>query len=422
MKKYINRLTLKKQLVLVSLITIFFSFLSLVVILPNLLTPFYEKNIYEILRQPLPFIKPGETSYNDDVAYIIYDNNNALLSDNFYKISSNTNPNSILQKIDFNNIYGKIRVSGQTYYYHTRNYKSSIAVTLTNDDYIIEQKNSLNKVIIPIIVLTLVVTILILVYYSNYIVKKITKLKDKIDNIDNNNYNHNIEFDIDDELNSLLLSIENSRLSLIEKEQYKNNMFQNISHELKTPIMVISSHVEAANDKVIESDKALGVIKNEADSLSKKVSLILKLNKLNYLKNNNNLKSNKVNISPIINRLIDKYRVIRSDVIFDIDMNKENIFVGDDENWETIIDNILTNFIRFADKKIEISIKNKKIEFYNDGEPINKDLLSNLFEPYTMGNKGNHGLGLAIAKQTLNLFGYNIKVENKDDGVLFIIE
>ena len=53
------------------------------------------------------------------------------------------------------------------------------------------------------------------------------------------------------------------RKEINSKEEYKNNMFQNLSHELKTPISVISSYVEAANDKVITETEALKTIEDE---------------------------------------------------------------------------------------------------------------------------------------------------------------
>ena len=38
------------------------------------------------------------------------------------------------------------------------------------------------------------------------------------------------------------------------------------------------------------------------------------------------------------------------------------------------------------------------------------------------GIKGKFGLGLSIVKQSLELYGYNIKVSNEEKGVLFEIE
>ena len=70
----------------------------------------------------------------------------------------------------------------------------------------------------------------------------------KAEDIDNVNYDHSIQFDQDDELRSLGLAIEDMRLSLINQEEFRNQMYQNISHDFKTPLTVIKSYVEAVED------------------------------------------------------------------------------------------------------------------------------------------------------------------------------
>ena len=90
--------------------------------------------------------------------------------------------------------------------------------------------------------------------------------------------------------------------------------------------------------------------------------------------------------------------------------------------WEAIIDNILGNFIRYAKKKITITIKNNKIILYNDGENIDESLLNNIFTPYKKGVNGVFGLGLSIVDKTLNLLDYVISIENVKNGVKFIIQ
>ena len=40
------------------------------------------------------------------------------------------------------------------------------------------------------------------------------------------------------------------RLSLINQEEYRNQMYQNISHDFKTPLTVIKSYIEAVEDGV----------------------------------------------------------------------------------------------------------------------------------------------------------------------------
>lgn len=89
--------------------------------------------------------------------------------------------------------------------------------------------------------------------------------------------------------------------------------------------------------------------------------------------------------------------------------------------WEAIIDNIISNFIRYADKEITITVKNGKITLFNDGPNIDKNVLNNIFTPYEKGVKGEFGLGLSIVKKTLHLLNYDINIKNEKNGVRFTI-
>ena len=90
--------------------------------------------------------------------------------------------------------------------------------------------------------------------------------------------------------------------------------------------------------------------------------------------------------------------------------------------WEAIIDNLLNNFVRYADKTIKITIKNNKIILYNDGPNIDPNILNDIFTPYKKGVKGQFGLGLSIVKKTIMLLGYEISVHNEKKGISFIIK
>ena len=90
--------------------------------------------------------------------------------------------------------------------------------------------------------------------------------------------------------------------------------------------------------------------------------------------------------------------------------------------WEAIIDNILSNFTRYAKTKITITVKNKKITFYNDGPNIDENILNDLFTPYKKGINGQFGLGLAIVKRTISLLGYEVSAKNEKNGITFTIK
>ena len=199
-------------------------------------------------------------------------------------------------------------------------------------------------------------------------------------------------------------------------------MYQNISHDFKTPITVMKSYIEAAEDGIQTKSEALDVVKEQVKKLEIKVHSLLYLNKLNYLKEELNSLNEQYDVSLIINAAVDKFKMSRPDIEFVLDIDKKSkMFRGSADMWEAIIDNILNNFIRYAKKKIKITVKNNKIILYNDGETIGENVLNNIFTPYEKGVKGLFGLGLSIVKKTLHLLNYDISIENVKNGVKFTI-
>ena len=420
MKKFFRNLDLKRQLGFIVIFSLILSLISLFLILPNLLTPFYEKNIYELLRQPISFIeKNNKTMKNNDVAFIINSNDNTFVSSNFTHYFNRNDAeliNSIATKT-----YGKFNINNKTYYYRTSIDDNKTIITLTDDSYIRSQEQMLSLIIIPVVSITILIVALILIIWNNHLANKISKIKEKVDNLDNKKYDHSYTFKMNDELNSLINSVEVMRKELATKDEYKTSMYQSLSHELKTPIAVISSYIEACNDKVVSKDEALKTIDEEIKVLSKDVSRILELNKINYLKENNEHKNDVVDITDLLKDLTNKYKLQRRDVKWTLDIEDKNIFRGTQDIWKVIIDNIYGNFVVYAKKEIKVTVKDNCISFYNDGEHIDEDFMKEMFTEFKKGKKGKYGLGLSIVKQSVELYNYKIEVNNEKKGVLFKI-
>ena len=169
-------------------------------------------------------------------------------------------------------------------------------------------------------------------------------------------------------------------------------------------------------------ENTLSVTKEQIKKLEIKVHSLLYLNKLNYIKDRKDNLNEMYDVSQCIYAAVQKFKMSRPDVEFEVVIDKKaTIFRGSANMWEAIIDNILSNFMRYAKNKIKITVKNKKIILYNDGENINENVLNNIFTPYEKGVKGVFGLGLSIVKKTLHLLDYDIMIENVKDGVRFII-
>lgn len=418
--KILKNSKLSSQLLWLIGIAFVLLFTSLGVILPKMLIPVAERNIYSYLSEPLKYVDSSVDNklLSTEVAYIYIKNDKIIYSDNLDRVIDINNPKELVSYIRED--YGKFNYNHKTYYYYTLTNETLKKIAISNDNYINKTKAAILSVIFPIVLLTFLVIGMMLVLWSSLIVRKIQKLKDKIDNIDNPNYNHNLYFDSDDEMRSLSFAIEDMRLSLMHQEEYRNQMYQNISHDFKTPLTVIKSYIEACEDGVTSSEEALPVIKEQTAKLENKVRSLLYLNKLDYLKDAK-VELVQVDMAKIINSEVEKFKYHNKDIKFIVEIDKKSKYLGTVEHWETIFDNLLSNSMRYTKTKIKITAKQNKIILYNDGDNIDEALLSGIFTPFRKGIKGEFGLGLSIVKKTLNLMKYDISIKNEKVGVSFII-
>jgi len=418
--------TLTEQLLLICVSIVFIIIISLGLILPKTLLPIYEENIYNSLKQPLEFIGDNITSnkINSEIAYIyISVDNSIMVSDNLSKIINIKNIEDLLNKI--NSDYGKFNFKLNTYYYNTSKTNNITKIAITNDKYINTMRQDILITITIVVGITFIVISLLIMSWSNNLVSRIKKLKDNVNNIDNDKFIHHGDKSFnDDELNTLAVAIDNMHDYLKEQEEYKSQMYQNISHDFKTPITVMKSYIEAAEDGIETKEKTLEIIKEQLNKLEIKVHSLLYLNKINYIMDKKENLNMKYDVSLTIYTSVDKFKITRPDIDFVLDIGKKNtIFRGSSDMWEAIIDNILSNFMRYAEKTVKITVKNNKIILYNDGPNIDENVLNNIFTPYEKGVKGVFGLGLSIVKKTLHFLEYDISIENdKKKGVKFIIK
>lgn len=424
MKRSVN---LTDQLLLICVLILSIIVISLGIILPNNLIPIYETNVYNYLKQPLSFIDEdiNNNIINTEVAYIYINDlsgNSVSISDNLESIIDISDINKLLSKIDLTTNEGKFRYKTVTYYYVTSVSTNKVKIAITNDSYINSMRHSILITIFKIVGVTFVLVCFFVLAWANNLVNRIKRIKDKIDNINNDKYDNIPDCHYKDELYTLDKTVDDMRIYLREQEEYKNQMYQNISHDFKTPITVMKSYIEAYEDGIQDKKKTIDVIKEQLKKLEIKVHSLLYLNKINYIQERKENLNVQYDVSITIYAAVDKFKVSRPDLEFVLDIDrKSTIFRGSSDMWEAIIDNILNNFMRYAKNCVKITVKNNKIILYNDGENIDEKVLNNIFTPYEKGVNGVFGLGLSIVKKTLHFLNYDISIENVKNGVRFTI-
>ncbi len=421
-----NRIPLSNQLILISLVVFLILTASITVFIPKALSPYLDEMIYNFLDQPFKYFNNNisEKQFKNNIGYIQIDSNeNIIVSPNISNIIKIENYVDILDKIDKKN--GKFYYLNKKYYY-VRNIDDEldvIKITITNESFIEKIKSRLFLSLLPVIIITFLLILVALLIWCNFLVRKINLLVRRVNNINSDKYSDIPRIKAEDELKILESSIDDTRMMLLEQESFKNEMYQNISHDFKTPIAVIKSYIEASDDGIISTKEANRVVREQINKLDNKVKRLLQLNKIEYLKENYNGEETYINIYNVVNDCVNKFRLENKNIKWTITSRKKNyMYKGSYDMWESILDNLFTNFMRYAKNNISIDITQKKIVLFNDGESIDENIINDIFSPYKKGMKGQFGLGLSIVKKTCELLGYNITVNNVNNGVKFIIE
>lgn len=414
---------LSHQLITIGFVVCLIIFMTLGVLLPRILMPVYENNIYQYLKQPLELIdyEIDSSSVNSTVAYLYVTSEGEMISsENLSKIIS-LKPEQIFKMIGKE--YGKFKYRGTTYYYNTSYNKYVTKISITDDSYILEMKRDILYTIFPIIFLTVVLIAALLIFWSRRLVLKIEHLKHKVDNLSNDGYPVGYHYNDEDELMTLSLALDHMHEKLKEEEAYKNQMYQNISHDFKTPLTVIKSYIEAIDDGVQEPEAGFDIIKQQVDKLESKVHSLLYLNKLTFIKDSKNYQEEHTDVAQVTQKSIQKFKMIEPSISWKIEMkDKHTVYRGSEDMWEAVMDNMLQNFTRYAKKEVKITFRKGSIQLYNDGPNIDPNILNDIFTPYKKGINGQFGMGLSIVKKTLALCQYEIRVKNEKKGVSFMIK
>lgn len=202
----------------------------------------------------------------------------------------------------------------------------------------------------------------------------------------------------------------------------------NASHELKTPITVITMENEVLlREKNHSKEELLHQIKSnleEVTSLSKLVNILLELAR------NNKITLEKIKVIDVVNNACDKLKVLSKKKNITILNNIDNLkILANKDILEEVIVIILDNAIKYSDKNTTIKIysKNSKIFIEDEGIGIKEKDLKYIFDRFYRADKSHstegYGLGLSLAKHLtekmkLKISAYN----NKEKGSTFVIE
>lgn len=199
----------------------------------------------------------------------------------------------------------------------------------------------------------------------------------------------------------------------LEKEMsnMKQKFFIDISHELRTPITLISSPIEhlIKDDKTPEAiKKQLLYIAHSSNRLQRLVNQILDFRKIQHT----GIKVSVINVPKFVKDIFNDFVEVAKEqhINFTFHNNAKDAKIwADRDALEKIVLNLLSNAFKYTPKGKSINVqitKNKKqvgIHFIDEGIGISKDKQSKLFTRFVSFNdKSNNpstGIGLSMVKE-----------------------
>ena len=223
----------------------------------------------------------------------------------------------------------------------------------------------------------------------------------------------------------LLFFISRRLLILLEKKDNgMRNFFANASHELKTPLMAIRGNVDGIRSGNVVPEKACDVIEKETERMSALIGSILDLSKLD-----SGAVHMEVTMNDVREILYDAVGIIlpeadKRGIQVNIEAAEPLFMECDERMIFSTFSNILTNALRYAEREISVRIEKQDkiiIRFINDGVPISDEEIAHIFDRFYKGDKGQTGLGMALAQEYVNLHGGEISAAARDNRTEFVI-
>lgn len=221
---------------------------------------------------------------------------------------------------------------------------------------------------------------------------------------------------------------------LEQKNQLITDFFINISHEFKTPISILKLAIELANmdydngnSNMVDTGKTLNVMNQNINRLSKLVSNLLDITKIDagFMQPN----WSRVDVVDLLSNLVDSVKLFASKRSLDINFISNlssKVIITDSEFIERIVLNIISNSIKHTQSGGNIDVEFREVRdsiiiaVRDNGEGIPDSKKSMIFDRFRQANNSlarsseGCGIGLSLTKALVELLGGSIAFKSEE--------
>lgn len=270
------------------------------------------------------------------------------------------------------------------------------------------------------------------VYYRKKLREPITQLQNGVERIQEDNLDFHIEYDGDDELGRLCCSMEKMRRELRQKHkalweslEQRKLLNASVSHDLRTPITVLKGYLDyleknipqdkLTEDMLLDTVSSMQGAVNRLELYVESVRDIEKIENIEIEKRSENVKLLLNELRSNVLQLAGNKEIIISN---DITVDKIQIDKG---VFFRILENLLQNALRYAEKQVSINLSHKKdfliLTVKDDGKGFSAaDLEKATTVFYSNDKEKQHfGIGLSVCKILCEKHGGLLYVGNQKE-------
>ena len=215
-----------------------------------------------------------------------------------------------------------------------------------------------------------------------------------------------------------------ARIKSDKLNQYKLSFFTNISHELLTPIAILSSSLFNLKQHKNESGPIISVMERNVTNLDRLIKQLLTFRKIET--NSMKVVIKDYNISDIVNSCAQDFKPLAEKKGIDLILEIQEKITGkiDKEKWELILRNLLSNAIKYTTSgnvKIIFAINDQSkatIKITDTGCGISEESIPKIFNRFYRISEDEEqtqgiGIGLHLTKSLVQILNGSINVQSK---------
>lgn len=239
-------------------------------------------------------------------------------------------------------------------------------------------------------------------------------------------------------LNTAKHTIEKQKSDILTTEKRKNDLIMYLAHDLKTPLASVIGYLNLLRDEKEMSDevrdKYLSISLEKAERLEELINEFFEIARFNI--SDITLQYSRISITRLLEQVLYEFDPMLKEkgLTGKLQAEKDVTLRCDANKIQRVFDNLLRNAVMYSDEggEIEIAVQADQaqavtISVSNHGDTIPEEKLERIFEQFyrlddARGTKsGGAGLGLAIAKQIVELHGGSIEAQSREGQTRFCV-